>query len=266
MSSTKPLIAFFGATGGCAAAALSQSLKNGYMAIALARKPSKLVNLMAESHSVPNSTIKSNLTIIQGSVTDSNALKVILSRSPILIISGIGAAPKFQVNPLHPIAMDQPTICADAMSAVVDTLRSLKDEGKLRTRPLVVTISSTGLSKTRDVPIALLGLYHVVLANPHKDKKNMETALVKATLEPDSPILGYTIVRPTLLTGGAGKGTSSIRAGWEKHDQDHAARETGPGPAIGYSISRADVGSWIYENIINGPFMEFNGRCVSLAN
>src|SRR5690349_23652801 len=85
MSVTKN-IAFFGATGGTAAATLTQCLLAGYnctarsspslpSSVPLTNKPptvvrsaSKLTNLLKTSHSIPAETLDKQLTIIQGNI------------------------------------------------------------------------------------------------------------------------------------------------------------------------------------------------------
>lgn len=67
-------------------------------------------------------------------------------------------------------------------------------------------------------------------------------------------------IRPTLLTGGTnadeGVGWEKIRAGTE--DQ----------PAVGWTVSRADVGQWIWVNAVSdlSRRVEWEGRSVSLTN
>ncbi len=51
-------------------------------------------------------------------------------------------------------------------------------------------------------------------------------------------ISGWVIVRPTLLTNGAALGEGKVRAGG------------GGAPAVGYTISRDDVGKWIFESFV----------------
>ena len=51
-------------------------------------------------------------------------------------------------------------------------------------------------------------------------------------------ISGWVMVRPTLLTNGAALGERKVRAGREG------------APAVGYTISRDDVGKWIFENFV----------------
>ena len=249
----KPLIAFFGATGGCAAAALALALNNGYTCTALARTPSKLTNLLL-SKRVSQETMSSNLTIIQGDVLDSTAVLSTLrpsSRAPAgLIISGIGMVNLFKEN----------TICTDAINSILSALASLQLARDRR--PMMLAISTTGISSgPRDVPLLMGPLYHGLLAKPHKDKREMERVLgqqmgaasgeekgnEKAVLK------GVVIVRASLLSNGPALGEAKVRVGSERE------------PAVGYTISREDVGLWIYENFVKSGGEGLGGEKISLT-
>ena len=68
-------------------------------------------------------------------------------------------------------------------------------------------------------------------------------------------IRGFVNVKPTLLTGGEGKGWEKIRAGVETE------------PAIGWFVARRDVGEWVFEMFVRREVEEgWVGRGVSLAN
>jgi hypothetical protein len=221
--------------------------------------------MLLEEHSVPQSTLDTHLTIVPGSATDVSAVKALLAHGPSTIISGVGGAPKLKANPLRPFSLDQPTICADAVAAIVAALRELSAAGEPSTKPHLVVISSTGIGATQDVPLAMRPLYRWALAVPHADKRAMEDAVVGAALAADSPLAGFVVVRPAFLLDGKGKGLDAVRAGWERHASDEA-REVGPGPAVGYTIARADVGAWIFEELVKGNVEEWDGRCVSLTS
>lgn len=94
----------------------------------------------------------------------------------------------------------------------------------------------------------------------------MEDLVVDASSASTSLLDTFTIVRPSLLTDGPVKGSSKVRVGWEFPNATMgtagAARKDGsssssssnankaPGPAIGYIISRSEVGNWIFEEIV----------------
>jgi hypothetical protein len=223
-----------------------------------------LTNQLTTTHSIPSSTLDSNLTIVQGSIKDLATVKEVLSHNAQIIVSGIGGSGRMQFSLSKPLLMDDPNICGDAVKTVLTALRELDSEGKLTTRPLFTVISTTGLSKKRDVPLLLYPLYHWLLHVPHIDKRIMEDTVAKATTESNQRIGGFVIVRPTLLTDGAANGKSKVKVGWERHPDAVSAQEAGPGPAMGYTISRADVGAWIFENIVAGNG-EWTNRCVTLA-
>ena len=107
----------------------------------------------------------------------------------------------------------------------------------------------------RDLPLVMMPLYHVLLKNAHADKIQMEEALeAEMTKGKASAIRGFVLVRPSLLTDGKVRGLGSIRVGAEM------------APAVGYTISREDVGGWMFDALVtNGDREEFLGRKVSLT-
>jgi hypothetical protein len=220
--------------------------------------------LTGAPHSIPQNVLDSQLAIVQGNIDNVTSIKSVFAHSPSVIVSGVGGAPKLQASLLRPVTLDQPTICADATANIVKALKELEAANKLAVKPFVIVIGTTGMSHTRDVPVAFLPFYHVVLAMPHKDKGNMEKIVIGAAKETPSVLSGYSIVRPSLLMDGPSQGVGKIRMGWERHMLDSQG-EKGPGPAVGYTIRRADIGLWIYENLIKGDSKDWSGRCVSLT-
>ncbi len=108
----------------------------------------------------------------------------------------------------------------------------------------------------------------------------MESLLVDSVLQGhNAPIKGAVIVRPSLLLDGTAKGSESTRVGWE-HSRSEATvlKETGyehgkngqeeaPGPVVGYTITREDVGAWIYEKIVNSAERDsWMGKSVTLTD
>ena len=110
--------------------------------------------------------------------------------------------------------------------------------------PLLTAISTTGISDTRDIPLAMLPLYHWMLRVPHSDKKIMEDRILEA--QSMKVIKDFVLVRPSLLVDGPKQGLSKIKSGWE----GKASNQKGRGAAVGYSISREDVGGFVFEEII----------------
>lgn len=67
-------------------------------------------------------------------------------------------------------------------------------------------------------------------------------------------IRGVVIVRSSLLTDGPALGKATVRVGSERK------------PAIGYTISREDVGQWVFENVIQDESRDrWAGEKVSLT-
>lgn len=107
----------------------------------------------------------------------------------------------------------------------------------------------------------------MVLAIPHKDKRSMESQLAKAGKESgaEAPIRAFAIVRPTLLFDGESKGMGKIKSGWVVHPEAvNAGDKRAPGPAIGYSIRRNDVGLWIFEEIVKKS-EKWENKAISLS-
>ncbi|KAF2664111.1 hypothetical protein BT63DRAFT_429649 [Microthyrium microscopicum] len=262
--SMKPTVAFFGATGGCALNTLVHALNAGYPCIAFVRTPAKLSKLLTEApHSISQSTIDQYLTIVTGNVTDLASIKQVLVYAPALVISGVGGTPTIRPNLIRPFGLDQPTICEDTAKNIITALQEEGDN--LAVKPHIVVLGSTGMPNTpnRDLPWAMYPLYKVMLHDPHADKEAMEKIVVTAAKQSPSVLAGYTVIRPSLLMDGEGKGLNKVRMGWDRHVL--APGPGGIGPAIGYGVRRADVGFWMFENLVKGDFREWNDRCVSLT-
>ncbi len=275
------------------------------MYFTVVRTPSKLQSLLL-ARGVFETTVGSYLTIVAGDVRDQTAVeKALLSpeiRSAInnnsslnsdsppprsvvdIIISSIGGKPQLTLlNPLKPVTLDNPTICTDGTRTILAALSALQHGGQnslLTQKPLFLAISTTGISGTRrDVPLAFLPLYRWLLAAPHADKAEMESLLVDTVLHGhNSSIRGAVVVRPSLLLDGTAKGLKSTRVGWEysrldatelrEPGNEHGknGREEALGPAVGYTITREDVGAWIYEKIVNSAERDsWMGKSVTLT-
>ena len=247
MSSTKPLLAFYGATGGSTLAALVPALKAGYDCTALIRTPSKLTTLLEKN--VPQSAIDAHLHITQGDVLSVDAVKgplIFNGRTADIIFCGVGVRVFMQRSP-------EVTICTDAIMNIFTALRELKPSVK----PLFVALTSTGLTRPgepRDLPWLMMPLYHYALANPHADKMRMEKAIEEeAARGKEAVIKGFVMPRPSLLTDGKALGAEKVRVGDERK------------PAVGYTISRDDVGGWMFENLIEGAAERWVGKKVTLT-
>lgn len=282
MSSTKATIAFFGATGGCTNACLAHTLKAGYHAVALARTPSKLTAQLL-GQGISQATLNAQLRIVQGDATDPEAVRETIllppdnsssnsydsfdsTEPPRLvpkIVSGIGGTPSLQKNSLVPrFTLDNPTITEDTTQALLAALRDIYERypslsNNANNRPLLTVISTTGLSKKpNDVPLLFRPMYHTLLAVPHADKLRMETLLAKGSSQ--RLFRGVILVRPSLLVGDhsivTGKGWRTLRVGTEEK------------PAVGYTITRADVGEWIFEEVVTRGGGRWVGQKVTLTS
>lgn len=79
----------------------------------------------------------------------------------------------------------------------------------------------------------------------------MEDLAIKAVKEAPAPIGSYFLVRPSLLTAGVARGVQNVR--WEVEEGKMTRK------AIGYTISRADVGRFVFEKIVV-PFESGKGE------
>lgn len=266
-STTK--VAFFGATGGCANSCLTHTLKAGYNVTALARTPSKLTSQLI-SQGLSQETLDRHLTIVQGDVTDVSAVKETLfpkkdgALVP-LIVFGIGSVPKFQKSLRTPVTIESPEICHTATVTIQSALREVYTENSefKSTKPLLTFISTTGIPRNgkNDVPFGFGTFYHFALAVPHADKRKMEETIVSNMSqqeEGDRDFSGFIGVRPSLLTGDnsikTGSGWKTLRVGTEED------------PAVGYTIKRADVGEWIFEEVVKGGGDSWVGKMVTLTS
>ena len=248
MSTSKSLLAFYGATGGCTLACLVPALNAGYDCTALARTPSKLTSALL-TKGVSQSTIDEHLHITQGDVLDAAAVRGPLTlngRGAEIIFSGLGITAFAQ-------SRVEVTICTQGVTNILTALR----EANLPKKPILVSISSSGMGRgtePRDLPLLMLPLYRLGLKNPHADKVHMEE-VVEAEMAKgeESAIGGFVLPRPAFLTDGKAKGVGGVKVGTEGS------------PAVGYTISRSDVGGWMYEELVVKGGEKFLGRKVTLT-
>lgn len=203
--------------------------------------------------------IKDYLTIVDGSVTDLDAVRRTIqpggSESPMVdtIVSGIGGKLGFD-NPLNP-TLDNPTICQSGIRTILGAARSSSSDSDHK--PTLIAISTTGITDhCRDVPFAMMPVYYWLLKIPHEDKKVMEKLIRDESVRPvrERGIGEYTIVRPSMLTDGDGVGLDNIQVGVEEQ------------PAVGYFMAREDVGRWIFEVLVKpGLKSDYLGKVVSIT-
>ncbi|KAJ5198898.1 hypothetical protein N7491_000535 [Penicillium cf. griseofulvum] len=280
-------IAFFGATGGCANACLTYTLLNGYNARALARTPSKLTTMLLSQHGITEEILSRQLEIIEGDATDVESItKTLITNSDpnsapndactlvTSIISGIGGTPtisfsketqcvniQMRMPALPHVELSNPHITEETTRALLAALAQIASErfasleAYRAVAPMVTVISTTGhLPGNYDVPFWFRPMYSMLLPIPHADKLQMEKLLDEDVGLGHAGVLatGVVVVRPSLLTGdhrvpvgvgeqgGKGAGLEKVRVGTER------------APAIGYTISRALVGEWIFEEVVKG--------------
>ncbi|KAM5354010.1 hypothetical protein ACJ41O_000660 [Fusarium nematophilum] len=236
-------IAFFGATAGCGLSALRLAVANNHTCIALCRNPSKLTSAFPSN--------PPNLHPVKGNAHDASSVASCLvdpadpSRLVDVVCSSIGSAFSFTK-----LSTEDPNVCEKGIDALLKALGDLRQQGK-QGDPLIVVVSTTGISRfQRDVPLAFVPMYKA-LHVPHMDKKAMEEKLAVSKQR-------WVAVRPSLLIDGAVP-DRQIRVGIEHPVAGVEAKE------VGYTISREDVGRWIYENLIAGDAKRYEGRAVGLT-
>ncbi|VUC37298.1 unnamed protein product [Clonostachys rosea] len=257
--------AFIGAGGATLIHVLRWTLLAGHHAAALVRDPLKFKKALS-SQGVSEEILQSQLTITKGSSRDLEAVLELLRSDPELIFSGITSLPKFSYNPFRPVGMVDSTITGDSASAVIDALRQLKSTNSITNAPLFVPISSTGHGSQRDQPLLLIPLYLWLLPVPQADTAVLEKVTRQAAVEADSPLGGYIMLRPPLLTHGPMKGTDSIRVGWIWEDPIcKTSDEKEVGIKVGYTISRQDLAKWMFDELIQGDARRWKGKCVNIT-
>lgn len=244
-------IAFIGASGGCGLAALTKALQHSdsNICVALCRNPSKLTDVLPSS-SHPNLVVK------QGNAHTLDDVKSILVNptDPTRLVDAICFTIGSPMN-FSKLSTEDPHVCERGMSTLLQALSELRSSGVASAAggpPRICVISTTGITAKRDVPILMWPFYHYVLDVPHKDKAAMEELL--RTKGRDEEV---TLIRPSLLTDGE-ETDKIIRVGVE--DVATKKRES---EVFGYTISRADVGAWMWEHVLRDR--RYGGKAVSIT-
>lgn len=238
----------------------------------MARTPAKLNDLLLK-RGVQQSTIDANLNIVQGNVKNESDVSQTLTMAPgtlaDIVISGIGTTVAMQWSLTQPMVFEDLTICAEATRIILDAMTALQRDKKVdqTKKPFFAAVSTTGISKRgRDVPLAFTALYHWLLAGPHVDKEKMETMIETrcAINAPTSPVSGFAVVRASLLMDGKAGGA---RVGWEWPGSEavNEAQEEAPGAAIGYTINRDTVSSWMFKELVESDRERWSGKMVTLT-
>jgi len=246
--SQEKTLAIFG-IGGCCKAVLHQALAAGNKVNVLVRTPSKLSDIAAQ---YPN-----NLHIVQGDISSVSAIKqALISDGQVvdMILSGIGMAMKMKGLGF---TSEQPNVCEDTARNILTALDELDKDGAIKSKlggPRLVLISSTGIStKVRDIPIAMMPLYHWMLKIPHEDKMKMEKLVCASGRK-------WVLVRPSWLLDGKAKGIASVRVGVDNPNDGQIGKNV-----VGYAIDREDVGNWIFKECFEGSGEEWEGKIVTLT-
>lgn len=211
----------------------------------MARTPKKLTDLLT-TRGIPPATLSAQLTLIEGSASDLNAITQTLFPASLppasMIISGVGGAPDFS-QPLSPKFVGK-TICQDTVRNILEVLREHKQEKKQK--PILVAISSTGLTKERDIPLAIVPLYNWMLKIPHADKRVMEGLIFEEVARPEAEkvISDYVVIRPSFLTSGASQREKVRVLKGQGEGQNTAVGISCP--FVGYTICREDVGGFMF--------------------
>lgn len=262
---TPQTILFLGATGGCGFGTLRRSIAAGHTCTALCRTPSRLTDkLPASQRSAPNLHIEEGNALDQSTVAKLLVQPTSTGSNSVVdtVVFTLGGV--FQPSKL---ANDDPHVCENAMKTLLDALgyvRKTTGATGAAGHPRIVAISSTGLSAHgRDYPLALWPLYHFLLKGAHADKRAMETLLVESGE-------AFVIVRPSLLKDApdpekvAGKAEqaekSPIRVGVEDPKVGRVESKE-----VGYTITRDDVGRWIFEETLRDGGEEWTGKVVSVT-
>lgn len=234
------------------------------------------------------------LTVIEGDATDVDSVKktLVTNTDPSTytlvasIISGVGGAGmmsftrearcqkiKFRIPALPHIELENPHITEQTTRALLAALEQITPRfsspaSYRAVAPRVTIISTTGHnSGNKDVGFWFRPMYSVLLPIPHADKLQMEKLLDEESQLGDDGVLagGVVVVRPSFLTGDhlihvregeketQGVGLEGVRVGTEVD------------PAVGYTISRALVGEWIYEEIVKSEGSKWVGEKVTIT-
>ena len=238
----------------------------------MARSPDRLREILLADHKVPKNVIDQLLFIHQGDVKDPAAVgKVLINpRNKNLlvdvILSGVGVYPNFQWSIRQPLLLPDPTICETAIRTIFSALSNLAADSQLSLnhpmkKPLLVVVSTAGCGRARGIPLPIYHLYHYLLSSPLTDKKRMEELILT---EGNAQIRDFAIIRPLFLTDAAARGDDCLKIGWEWgviKTGEQTTKE--PGPALGYYVSRRDVGGWMFNHLVAEGGWE--GKCIYLA-
>ena len=136
--------------------------------------------------------------------------------------------------------MEDPNICQVSTQSILQAVQELD------IHPLLCMISSTGVASYRDIPYVLYPMHKWLLNGPFDDKRAAHVALSTSSEK-------WVSIRPSILTDGPAQGIDAVKEGF-----DEAA-------ALGYTISREDVGLWMFERLVKGDVATYAGHNVSIT-
>ncbi|KAM7200314.1 hypothetical protein V8F33_004032 [Rhypophila sp. PSN 637] len=249
MPSPTRTIFFLGATGGVALSVLRRSLAAGHTCVTLCRTPSKLQGLLDEAE-----TKSANLTTEQGNALNvDDIVRCLNARGPVdTIVSSIGGYMQYSK-----MENDDPHVCENGMKALLQALSQYRTEkNKHDFSPRLLVVSTTGVSDVvRRIPVLLIPLYATLIKSPAKDKAAMEKLLIKSDEK------AWTIVRPSIFTDGPEAAPGTVTEGIE----DPVAGVDIVPFVAGYTISRLDVGKWIFENLVQKEEEKYVKKAVMIS-
>ncbi|KAK3358469.1 hypothetical protein B0T24DRAFT_600173 [Lasiosphaeria ovina] len=225
MSTAPKTILFLGATGASGLAVLRRSLAAAKLSDAEQKDPALRIE-QGNAHEVEDLT---RCLVLPSSSPSSPPMLVGL------VVFCIGGA-----LDLWRRTIPDPKVCETAIARLLEALDLCRAQQSAEHKqyPRIVAFSTTGVTEMGgDLPLAVAPLYHFFLGVPHVDKRAMEKMLFASTER-------WTILRPSFLTDGP-ETSRPTRVGVE----DPLAG-TVDSREIGYSISREDVGRWVFGNIV----------------
>ncbi|KAK1778752.1 hypothetical protein QBC45DRAFT_393058 [Copromyces sp. CBS 386.78] len=282
-------ILFISATGGialstlkrCLAASSSGPGPSRLTITVLARSPTRLQALLS-----PTELASPSLRIIQGNAHSTSDIVPVLTHpsDPTtlvdIIITSIGAKPD-----MKKLTVDDPHVCEKGARALMDALgqvsqvqstTSSSGSGsasgtgtgtstieRQKKKPYMIAISAAGASTLhREYPLALYPVHALLLRAAIKDKRAMERVLVENNGKNENE--KWTIIRPSMLTDKPEIGLDKVRVAVEDLVNNKLEGEK----VVGYTISREDVGKWVFERLVvgdEGGRRKYLGRAVVLS-
>ncbi|KAK7444106.1 hypothetical protein VKT23_011179 [Stygiomarasmius scandens] len=199
-----------------------------------------------------------------------------------LLLFTVGGTPKISVR--RGVYLTPDNLVTQSL---LNVLRTMPPTSK-QPLPRIITISSTGLTKTshESVPLLLKPMYSLLLANPHKDKVGAERVMSHVCGwnwnpvdgEPEENILSkgwqdlpglpargslrdvVLVIRPALLTDG--ECVAEDRKKGKK--PAYRVQDVNDGEISGWTVSRKDVAHFVAQAVTE-RWDEYKGKRVNIA-